>query len=90
MNLQSIIDGSKNDLFASARCVDGEDFLIKTLNKIHTFGPIDSSNFEKLALLKKFQPAVFVKYEAKLISLMGLFYKTKEPESLIEEIKPNQ
>ena len=85
MKIKSIIE-PKYDLFLPINNAEEEHFLIQTLNQIHTSGPVDAAMFEKLALLKKFRPDLFAKYEPKLISLMGLFYKTEQPQSLIEEV----
>jgi len=41
---------------------------------------------EKLAHIKKFHSEIFRAYEGAILSLMGLFYKTPPPESLIEKI----
>lgn len=56
------------------------------LERIHSDGPVVAEDFEKLALFKKFYPKKFKKYESRLMYLMGLFYKTKTPRNLIEEI----
>lgn len=63
-----------------------KEVLEDILKKIHVEGPIDLGDLEKLSLIKKHYPNIFVEYENKLISLMGLFYKRKEPGSLIEEL----
>ncbi|MDD3033093.1 MAG: DEAD/DEAH box helicase [Bacteroidales bacterium] len=63
-----------------------EDVITDVIDKIHYEGPIDSQDFEKLSYIKKFHPQVFSKYEGKLMHLIGLFYKTTEPLSLIEEV----
>ena len=85
MKIKSIIE-PKIDLFQPVNYAEEEHYLIQILNQIHSDGPIDAAIFEKLALLKKFRPELFAKYEAKLMSFMGLFYKTEEPKSLIEEV----
>ncbi|GDX36776.1 hypothetical protein LBMAG18_12870 [Alphaproteobacteria bacterium] len=85
MKIKSIIE-PKYDLFLPINNAEEEQFLIQTLNQIHTLGPVDAAVFEKLALLKKFRSDLFTKYEPKLISLMGLFYKTEQPKSLVEEV----
>ncbi|MGV1100071.1 DEAD/DEAH box helicase [Thiovibrio sp. JS02] len=63
-----------------------EQELKNSLLKIHSAGPIDPFIFEKLAYIKKFHKNIFIKYEKKLISVLGLFYKTTEPNSIIEEV----
>lgn len=63
-----------------------EQVLKKSLLQIHSSGPVDPSTFEKLAYIKKFHEEKFQNYEKKLISILGLFYKTTDPISIIEEI----
>lgn len=75
MNVQELIDG-----------VQTEELMVSILGSIHTEGPIYPQVFETLAYLKKFHPKVFEKYESRLMHLMGLFYKTSEPVSLLEEV----
>jgi len=53
--------------------------------KIHTGGPVDPFVFESLAYIKAYHPSVFSVYEGRLLYVMGLFYKTGEPNSLLEE-----
>ncbi|MEZ8500900.1 DEAD/DEAH box helicase [Vibrio splendidus] len=62
-----------------------EEILKHALYEIHTNGPISALTFEKLAYIKKFHSEQFKKYENKLISATGLFYKTEEPKSVLEE-----
>lgn len=45
------------------------------LYKIHSQGPVDSADFEKLAYIKKFHPDVFSIRESELMYLMGCFIK---------------
>ena len=52
----------------------------------HKDGPINQNHLETLYYIKKYQPVFFKKYESKLMFLMGLFYKTGEPNSFIEAI----
>lgn len=63
-----------------------EQTLIDIINTIHINGPIDSASFEKLAYIKIFHEDILKKYEKKLLYAMGLFYKTTEPESLLDEV----
>lgn len=60
--------------------------LAGILERMHKRGPIEIQDFETLAYAKRFQPEVFRPFEKTLISLMGLFYKAAEPETLMEEI----
>lgn len=73
--LKSIISG-----------IDIEQQLVSILSKIHTEGPSDPFDFEKLAYIKELHNDIFVKYEKKLLYLVGLFYKTENPESILEEV----
>ena len=43
-------------------------------------------SIETLSYLKKYNPKAFKIYEGKLMFLMGLFYKTSEPNSFLEAI----
>lgn len=63
-----------------------DQILDNILKKIHEHGPIFPEDFEILACIKKFYPDIFRKYENKLTYLIGLFYKTNAPESLIETV----
>lgn len=51
---------------------------------IHKSGPISACHLETLACIKKFYPDLFKDYEHQLMYLMGLFYKTTEPQSVLE------
>jgi replicative superfamily II helicase len=65
--------------------IDSE--LIKEiLFDFHKNGPVNSSHLETLSYLKKYNSGEFKAYEAKLMYLMGLFYKTSEPNTFIESI----
>ncbi|MDD2438472.1 MAG: DEAD/DEAH box helicase [Massilibacteroides sp.] len=75
MKLSNIINGENIDII-----------IPEILERIHSDGPVVAEDFEKLALLKKFHPEKFKKYESRLMYLMGLFYKTRTPKNLIEEI----
>ena len=66
--------------------VHAENILVSILGNLHTEGPINPHDFETLAYVKKFHPKVFEGYENRLMHLMGLFYKTSEPLSLLEEV----
>ena len=63
-----------------------EEILVSIINKIHIEGPIVASDFEALAYIKRFHNEVIQRYEKKLLFSMGLFYKTKEPECISDEI----
>lgn len=52
----------------------------------HINGPINQNHLETLAYLKQNSPIFFREYEAKLMYLMGLFYKIEEPSSFLETI----
>lgn len=63
-----------------------EEEIQKILSSIHSFGPVDGAVLEKLALIKKYHPNVLEKYESKILSAMGLFYKLRKPDSLFERV----
>lgn len=60
--------------------------IANILFKIHSKGPVDQEILEKCALLKYFKPSLFAKYEAQLMYLLGLFYKTETPQDLMSFI----
>ncbi|AYN03731.1 DEAD/DEAH box helicase [Flavobacterium sp. 140616W15] len=66
------------------------NFKIEIIDEIlydfHKNGPVDQNHLETLSYFKKLQPDSFKKYESKLMFLMGLFYKTDEPNSFFEAI----
>lgn len=65
--------------------IDSE--LIKEiLFDFHKEGPVSNSHLETLSYLKKYNPEGFKSYEGKLMFLMGLFYKTSEPNTFLEAI----
>ena len=65
--------------------IDSE--LIKEiLFDFHENGPVNNSHLETLSYLKKCNPEEFTAYEAKLMYLMGLFYKTSEPNTFFEAV----
>ena len=66
--------------------VDLDGIIAKAMQDIHQNGPISPSVFETLAYIKKFHGDILIKYESKLIYLMGLFYKTSNPKSTIESV----
>jgi len=63
-----------------------EQTLTDIINNIHIDGPINPAYFEKLAYIKKYHSDIMEKYEKKLLWVMGLFYKTENPESLLGEV----
>lgn len=58
--------------------------LDEILLRLHSDGPINSVDLEKLAYIKKIYPQRFKEYESKILYLMGLFYKPLQTNSLIE------
>lgn len=63
-----------------------ESTLLNILHKIHIQGPIFPADLELLSYIKLFYPDVFAQHEAKLIYLLGLFYKVDPPQSFLEEV----
>lgn len=71
------------------KLINGENLeneMRNALYEIHTDGPSNPLVFEKLAYIKKFHSDFFNVYENKIISAMGLFYKTTKPKSVLEEV----
>ena len=69
--------------------IQGNDLESKIsiiLRDLHLNGPVSAKDFELLSYAKKYHFETFKNYEAKLIKLMGLFYKSENPDSLIEEV----
>lgn len=62
------------------------ELIKEILFDFHLNGPVNNSHLETLSYLKKYNPEAFKLYEGKLMFLMGLFYKTSEPNSFIEAI----
>ena len=58
--------------------------LQKILSNLHLNGPSDPYQLEKLSYIKKYYPENFKNIENKLMYLLGLFYKTEEPQSVLE------
>ncbi|WP_243373463.1 DEAD/DEAH box helicase [Geotalea sp. SG265] len=57
--------------------------LAMILSDIHKEGPVNQEVLERLAYLKKYYPDLVFEQEAKLMYLLGLFYKTTEPNDLL-------
>lgn len=60
-----------------------ESILIELLNRLHSDGPVNQEDLETLSYLKYFHFETFKYSEKKLMFLLGLFYKTEEPEDLL-------
>ncbi|MCU1788018.1 DEAD/DEAH box helicase [Pectobacterium polaris] len=52
--------------------------------EFHSNGPVSMSSLETLSLIKHFHPQKFKVLENKLLSTMGLFFKTNKPKSFLE------
>lgn len=61
----------------------------QAIGEFHSDGPVNPATLEKLSLIKKYNNDVFVEYESKLLSVMGLFYKLGDPNSLLEAVYEN-
>ncbi len=66
--------------------IDLETKISGILRDLHINGPVSAKDFELLSYAKKYHLETFRTFEPKLIKLMGLFYKTEAPTSLIEEV----
>jgi len=58
------------------------DDLSELLEIIHKEGPSDPAILESLSYYKRFHPEVFVNFEEEIVSALGLFYKSSEPNSV--------
>jgi replicative superfamily II helicase len=56
--------------------------LCELLDILHREGPKDPVLLENLSYFKKFHPSIFVEFEEKIISALGLFYKVDTPNNL--------
>lgn len=56
--------------------------LSELFDQLHREGPVSSEILEKISYYKKFHGELFEKYEQKVISALGLFYKLPEPNNL--------
>lgn len=65
---------------------DAQGVIHQILREMNEQGPINPARLEQLAYLKRFQKDLLARYETKLLSLMGLFYKTQEPDSVLEQV----
>ena len=74
------------EIAQSTNAAGVSELLDEILRRIHTDGPVNPADFEKLALIKHFHPTLFHQRESELLFLCGLFYKTSEPQSIIEEV----
>lgn len=66
--------------------VDIELAIEEAISEFHGVGPVNPATLEKLSLIKKYHNSVFMEYEGKILSSMGLFYKLGEPRSFMEAI----
>lgn len=62
------------------------NILAGILNDFHQHGPVNSNHLETLSYYKKKFPEQFSVFEGKLMYLMGLFYKTSEPETFFDQV----
>ena len=59
------------------------ELLAQVLCRVHTEGPVELEDLETLTLLKIYHSEVFSVEESKLMYLLGLFYKTTEPNDIL-------
>jgi superfamily II DNA/RNA helicase len=69
--------------------IDIKETIERAIGEFHSSGPVNPGTLEKLSFIKKYHGDVFAKYEAKLLSVMGLFYKLGEPQSFLEVVYKN-
>lgn len=56
--------------------------LSDLIDLMHQEGPKDAYALEKLTYYKEFHPSIFLEFEEKIISTLGLFYKIDQPKNL--------
>lgn len=61
------------------------DLIKKNTTLLYRNGPIDTQIMEELAYCKLYFPEIFSIYEQEILFSMGLFYKTGEPQTLLEK-----
>ncbi len=61
------------------------DVIKKDITILYKNGPIDTRIMEELAYCKLYFPDIFCNYEQEILFSMGLFYKTGEPQTLLEK-----
>jgi len=61
-----------------------EDAIDKIMMEFHTDGPVNMSSLETLSLIKLYHPKKFRIFENKILSTMGLFFKTNQPKTFLE------
>ena len=74
MLISTFFDSNKKDI---------ETKLGSIIQKLHYEGPCNQQDLEYLAYVKHFHKDIFLKYEKKLMYLLGLFYKTSEAEDIL-------
>ncbi|OCA02733.1 hypothetical protein AC781_08810 [Akkermansia glycaniphila] len=64
-------------------CDDYDALLKNIIYKIHTQGPVDPHSFEELSYIKYMHPDIFEKQENTLMHVLGVFYKTRNPQTVL-------
>ncbi|MGH8491603.1 MAG: DEAD/DEAH box helicase [Moraxellaceae bacterium] len=65
---------------------DIKPIISAIIKDIHRNGPSNPITMEKLAYIKRHKRDLLLPYEAKIVNLMGLFYKATNPNSILEEM----
>ena len=63
-----------------------EKRILSIISQIHSSGPIDLATLEELSIIKLYHGDQLKQYESRLMGVMGLFYKTAKPSSVIEYV----
>lgn len=63
-----------------------EEIMEKILVEFHSNGAVNMSSLETLSLIKLFHPQRFKVLENKILSTMGLFFKTSKPRTFLEVV----
>lgn len=60
-----------------------EQVMVEVMNRLHLDGPVRQEDLQILSYIKYFHPEIFKARENKLMYLLGLFYKTEDPNDLL-------
>lgn len=71
-------------MIISKQLTDDEAFnkLEELLHLLHVEGPVNPEILERISYFKKFHSELFSEHEEKIISMLGLFYKIKDPTNI--------
>ena len=64
-------------------CKDYDALLNNIIYEIHKKGPVNPNLFEELSYIKYIHPDIFEKQENTLMHVLGVFYKTSNPKTIL-------